>query len=182
MATGETTFTTEGRKVIGGFSTEPFAQGDYPLKLMGNKAEIRCRTEPGSIPYVNVPFAAIGTGGDSGRDRWVYHTLWLNLSIGKNGQVQVDRVDQLTGLATAMGTTAKIPTKTAMAKDKATGELREIQILDGNALVKWLRDNDGVVVQAHIKIEKGTAGYSDKNKIARFIITDNTDAADPFAG
>lgn len=178
---GETTFTTEGRKTAGGFNNEPFAVGDYQLKIMGNKAEVRCKTEPGSIPYVNVPFAAIGTGGEGGRDRWVYHMLSLNLSVGKNGQIQVDRADQLTGLAAAMGTTANLPTRTIQAKDKTSGDMREIQILDGQALVTWLRENDGVVVNGHVRIEKGTGGYSDKNKIARFNAPDDDDAADPFA-
>lgn len=165
--TGETTFTTRGRAT----SKQEFQllkPGEYELKLLGTTAQVNCRPEPGSTPYVSCQFQVVGS------NRKVYHMFFLTLRPGKDGKAMVDREDQLCGFRDVLGTDADFSVETIQAKDKMTGTLAPAQIINGQQFAAWLKGLDGTAVKAYIKKEPGTDGYPDKNKIARFIPTEST--------
>lgn len=164
MTAGETVFTTEGLAPKR-FETKPLPIADYDLKLVGTKAEVRMSQTSG-VPYVSVPFAAVGTAKEGGRDRLVYHMFFLSLKPGKDGIPMTYREDQIIGFKAAAGVELTLPVRPIQANNKGT--LETVTILDPQALVKWLQEQDGLIVSGHVKIEKGRDGYDDRNKIARF--------------
>lgn len=172
--TGETTFTTRGRNTAKQeFKLLP--NGEYELKLMGSAAEVKCKPEPGSVPYVQCTFQVTGS------NRKIYHLFFLTLRPGKNGQAMIDREDQLLGLRDVLGVDADFSIETVQAKDKMTGELEPAQILNGKQFADWLKGLDGTLVKAFIKTEPAMGGYPAKNKIGRFIPATTNNSADTSA-
>jgi hypothetical protein len=167
MAVGEKKFSTKGRDAKR-FSSEPFAAGDYEMKVLGDTAEVRKKQQEGDVPtfsYVTCAFEALGTGQDGGRNRRIYHNFFLRLNPGKDGSVITDRADQLVGFARALGEDADVGVVRQNGED----------VISAQSLVKWLKANDGAVLNAHIKVARGrkdkTSGqmYSDRNELDYFI-------------
>lgn len=148
MAKGEKTFNvTDTEKVKRSF--EPFAAGDYPCKLLGQTIEVK-KGQGSGLPYLNLAFEVIGSGGDGQKDRRVYHMLFCSLKKNDDGKMMVQNADQLKGLVDALkvGDEAK-NLKTLTVKDTKGNE---VECLAPIALKKWLQAHDGEIVQAHIRI------------------------------
>lgn len=165
MAKGEKTFNL-GDVQKSKRSFEPFPAGDYDLKLRGQDVEIRKADSKDGKPtfsYVSLAFDALGTGKDGGKDRRVYHMLFLRLKPGKDGLVSPALADGLKGLADALGDTPNLPTVEQNGED----------IINPKAVVQFLKNHDGNVVRAHVSIQRGNKQYpGDKNKVDEFFAAD----------
>ena len=169
--TGEVGYSSAGRTPVR-MSYEPVAPGDYNLTLLGKSVEIKGKPEPGKLPYVNLAFTAAGTGGEHGKDKRVYHKLFLNLEPSpKTGTPIVDQANQILGLAKALGVELSFGADAILKKDRALddGSMQRVSILDPRKVVEWLQGFDGVTVKAHVKVRKGNKEYpNDQNEIAYF--------------
>jgi hypothetical protein len=166
MATGIKTFDSRGITVPKFTGSQPFAAGEYDLKLETDSIAIGKKDEPGKFPYINCRFRALGTAGDSGKDRVVFHMFFTSLKPSEKGFVLVHRGDQLVEFARALGmelTDAKVGIKELADEN---GEMQDY--LDPQALVKWLKSNDGAVLKGRVKIRKDKE-YGDKNVVDFFI-------------
>lgn len=162
MATGEKKFSTSGREVVK-FQNTPIAVGDYELKLIADTVKIGKRPEPGKFPYVQIAFEALDTAAEEGqKNRRVYHMFFLSTKPAKNGMIMVDRADQVVGFCKGLGEEAAFPMVPMLGEDK-----REYDVIHPKAIEKFLKERDGVIVKAHIKIRKDKE-YGDKNVIDYF--------------
>ena len=166
MATGEKRWSVSETDVQSRPNFEPVPPGDYELKLLGSQAEVRCKNEPGSIPYVNVPFEILGSGGDSGKDKRVYTMFMCSLKPGKDGVVMPARGGGIADIGKTLGDQRDFEVKT---KENAEGE--EIDYLNPAQVVQMLKDNDGAVLNAHLKVQAANPdkGWSASNRIDCFI-------------
>ena len=156
MATGERTYSTQGRTPAK-FEFKPIAPGEYELKLNSDWTQ-RVAEGEGKIPYVTGSFTAIGSG-NGGKDRRVFHRMMLGLAPGKDGVANADRANSILGLAKALGTEFSAPVVTMNGKE----------LLSPKHVLQWIQSNDGAVLRGDVKIEKGSGGYEDKNVINFFV-------------
>lgn len=161
MATGEKTFSTAGRTVTTGLP--PFPQGDYELKL--RKSEVRCKDEPGAIPYVSVQAEVLGTAAtEGGKNRVVFFNLFMSLVPGKDGIVAPERGSGLVALARALDT--ELEDLNVIERD-FDGQHQEF--LDARAVATWLQTLEGAVCRARIRISKAQNGFEPRNEVDRFL-------------
>ena len=170
-AVGETMFTTRGKKLTK-FAQPLLPKGDYELVLQGQYAEVRSASKPGSAPYVNVPFAAVGSGKNGKLDVRVYHRFFLKMTPvnASDKTLMTDRADQLLGLSLAVGMELNFPIQ-YMEVNVGKGNtviLEKTPIVKPQAVLQWLKENDGLTLKAHVKIRKDT-GFEDRNEISYFI-------------
>lgn len=180
MAAGEKSFSTQDAKKTRRVF-EPIPAGEYDFKLLGKQAEIRVAepkkndktgkmSEP--VPRISLRFEALETAVDGGRNKLLFHDLYTSMVPGKDGTVAPQGADQLKGLADALGVDADIPF--TMYKPKGAGA--PVKILDPRALLAWIKDHDGQVVRANIKIQAGTKDYPEaKNKLTEFFEAGGTE-------
>lgn len=159
MAKGESTWSSRGKQPAKPES-KPLPDGKYTLQFVADWTQ-KCSNNEGSIPYLNGSFKVQGTAGASGKDRRVFAMIFLGLAPGKDGIAMVDRSNGLLGLLRAVGTEVDFPSTTINGKE----------LLNPGAVKQWLNSLEGTTVEAMIKIEKGTDGYADKNRISYFIET-----------
>lgn len=169
MAQGEKRFSFSGREV-NKFQFEPVPPGDWDLKLNATKAEIKKKKgEPNAVPYINVSFTAIGSGGESGRDRLVFHMFFLKLTPNESGRVTVDNENQLGGFVKAGALEDSFQPRTMTVTDEKGNE---VEILNPNDVLQFLQDNDGITVRAHTRLRARTdetgKKTGDEATIARF--------------
>jgi hypothetical protein len=164
MATGERKFDSSTRQVVQP-NFKPFAPGEYDLKI-GTDWEIRTAEGQGRLPYLNGSFEVLGTAAsEGGKNKKVFHRFFLDLSPAKDGVSMVDRGNGITAFAKSAGTTLEV----AILQKPKGKELIPVDILAPKETLRWLLAMDGTVVRAHVKIEKGTGGYQDKNVVGTFI-------------
>lgn len=163
---GEKVFSTKGRKTQR-FSFTPLPAGEYNFKIRGNTAAIGCKPEPGSIPYVKVQLEAENTGTDEsgGRNKLVFHMLFLNTTPMGNGFVLTDKGGQIVDLVHAAGEEPDFPILDHQAKVKVGGtkdnpeyDMADVEILDPQAVKQWILDHDGLVVKGRSKMRKRDDG------------------------
>ncbi len=181
MATGDRTFTTEGRKVQRGKST-PLPAGDWEGKVIGSRTEVRTGEESG-MPYVAVTVEALNSATqEGGKNRWVFHNLFLTISEytskkGKRVGPLVDTSNGITALAKSMGETLNLgPNSIKTITDNYGNEL---EYVDPLAVKRWLAERDGQVFRFHSKIEvaKPDSGYDDKSVISYFVEAEGQEEA-----
>lgn len=167
-ATGERTFSTTGRTIaIRKFPLIP--PGNYTGPLL-SEIEVGRADRPDAAPYVNLAFAVNGTAAsEGGKPQRVYHMLFLGLKPGKDGVVNMDRENGLTALAQALGTQVEGVEIVEQEATDAEGNPVKVEYLNSRQVVEWLKSFVGVEVAFRIKTEKGTGGYEDKSKIAKFL-------------
>lgn len=173
MAKGEKRFSTKGKQARK-FESTPLPPGEYELKARGADAKVQKKQEPGSMPYVSVPFEALGTASqEGGKNRVIFHNFFLSLKPGKDGSLMPERADQLVGFAQAAGT--DIDLGTISVRD-ADGNPQDV--LSPQEFVAWLKANDGTVVKAKTKVRPGDEkkGYSPRAEITYFIESENAEA------
>lgn len=183
MAKGEKKFSTSGRESRR-FTSEPFPAGTYDLKVLANKFSIampkpkldqKTKEEIPGFAYIKGAFEALDTAEAGGRNRLVFHMFFLKLEPGSDGSLMVDRADQLVGFARALGLEIEA------SESKQNGK----PVINAQEVLKWIQGQDGAIVSARVKIQKGDTNkdtgekYSDKNVVEYFIEAD--DAAGPDA-
>lgn len=173
MAVGEIRWSSAGKKVER-FERTPLPNNDYDLKLNAAEVTQEKGDKPGQVPYINVPFQALGTAtGDSGKDRKVLHRLFLHLSPGKDGKVMLERPGGALDLAKAFGEDVsfsgiEVPYQKYDKSGNRVGEMTRIAIANPAEVLKWVKAHDGAVARAHVKIER-SEGYDPKNVVEYFI-------------
>lgn len=185
MATGQRTFTTEGREAKK-FESKPPTPGEYEMVLRMEKWKVGKADGAGKLPYLTGPIELLNTASqEGGKNRTMYHMFFLDLTPGKNGAPMVDRADQLVGFARSVGTEMEginVETTKKSVKDAAgqeTGELVDADVLNAQQALEWLQQFDGSVFRGKTKIEKGTQGYPDKGKVEYFIEADEAAVTAP---
>lgn len=174
MATGETRWSSEGQNVKR-VSFEPIPTGVYTLELKDGP-RIGKANRDDAFPYVKCAFIAHGTGKDGGNDRWVFHSIFLSLTPGKDGELMMNRGGQLTELSQALGDMCEAGVLTL--KDK-TGKVVG-KYLDPKDVQAWLEGHAGNVINGKVYVEK-QKGYDDQNKIEFFEPANNDDTSDEEA-
>ena len=102
MTTGERTWSSNGREVKK-FENKPITPGEYDLKMGGDWVQ-KVAEGTGKLPYLNGSVEVLGTAAtEGGKNRKVYHRLFLSLKPGGDGVVMPDRGNQLNGLAKGLG-------------------------------------------------------------------------------
>lgn len=180
---GEKIFSSRGKRVQK-MTFEPVPKGEYTGKLLGSTASKGCKTDPGSVPYIRVRFELENTAKEGGKNKLLFHMLFTSLHPAANGFVMVEKGGQAVDLANALGEELAIPTITMEANVKVGGtkdspeyELKEIEILDPDALVQWLRDHDGATLRINVGVRKGIKG-DDENVVNFFVYDEDSVRAD----
>jgi hypothetical protein len=166
--TGERTFSTTGRSV----ATSKFPlipPGSYTAKLLGDISVAKA-DRPDAVPYVNLACEVEGTATtEGGKNQRVFHRLFLMLKPGKDGVVNMDRANGLTAMAQAMGTEVEGVEIIEREATTADGAAVKLEYLNPAQVVEWLKSFVGTTMSVRIKTEKGTAGYSDKSVLDKFL-------------
>lgn len=158
MATGEKTWSSRG-KTPAKFESKPIPEGTYDLKINGDWTQKVAEGE-GKVPYLSGSFTALGTGANGGKDRRVFHLLFLELTPNKNGGPSMaEKANGVLGLVRGLGTEINPRVTTYNGKEMMTPA----------DIKQFLLANEGAVVQALVKIEAGKNGYADKNRIEFFV-------------
>lgn len=145
---------------------KPFAAGDYELQLDTSGATIAKSEREGAVPYVKfkVKVPAVQTG--SGQPRTVFCMAHLGLTPGSDGLVMPERANGILGLVKSLGEDAEF----SELNDDAGHRLSAKEVK------QWLIDHDGAMLKGHVKVKKGTGGYSDSNEVAYWISADEAEA------
>jgi len=172
--TGEKSFSTKGREVKK-TAFQPLPAGDYELRLRSDKAEVRKGQNWDSLPYVAVYFEALNTAEtDGGKNKGIYHNFFTGLTPGKDGIANTDRPSQIVAFARACGLDFDASIVEREAANPDTGETRLLECLNPQALLQWLKANDGQVVKAHTKVRQ-QKGFEPKAEIAYFEVGSSED-------
>lgn len=178
MAKGQKTFSSSGRKVVK-LEFKPLPPGEYELKLNAKTLEIKTAAGPGKLPYINASVEALGTGGDSGKNRRVYHRFFLDTTPSKkDGVSMVERGAGLVAFARAGGVELDGIPVVAKTKINDDGSSEEHEILDPKAVLEFLKGLDGSVISAKVKVTPADGNYGPKNEIEYFIEGEPADSSD----
>ena len=169
--TGEKTFSTAGREVKT-VTFKPINPGNYSLKL-GSDVSIAKADKPDAVPYVGLSFEVEGTAeSEGGKNKRVFHRLFIGMKPGKDGVINMDRENQLTALASALNTQIEgVEIITRDATD-ADGNSVTLEYLNPKQVVEFLKGFAGTEVKGRIKTEKGTGGYGDKSVVQKFLLSE----------
>ncbi len=179
MATGERGFSTaDVEKTKRNF--DPIPAGDYDLKLLADKAEIRTAdakinpktkkmSEP--VPRVSLRFEVLNSAKEEGgKNALLFHDLGTKMDPDAGGVIGPTQADQLKGLTDALGADGEFPFANYKGK----------KIIDPRSIVSYLKSHNGEVVRAHVKVQAGTKEYPEpKNKLTEFFAAgDGVEAGD----
>jgi hypothetical protein len=169
--TGEKTFSTAGREVKT-VTFKPITPGNYTLKL-GSDVSIAKADKPDAVPYINLSFEVLETAeSEGGKNKRVFHRLFIGMKPGKDGVLNMDRENQLTALAAALGTQVEgveIVSRDAQNED---GDSVTIEYLNPKQIVEFIKSFAGSEVKGRIKTEKGTGSYGDKSVVQKFLLAE----------
>lgn len=169
--TGEKTFSTASRSVAAP-TFKPITPGNYDLTL-GGDTSIAKADRPDAVPYINLSFEVQGTAqSEGGKNSRVFHRLFLGLKPGKDGVINMDRENQLTALAKALGTEVEGVEIIEREAQDSDGNPVKLEYLNPKQVIEWLKSFVGATVKGRIKTEKGTGGYSDKSVVAKFLLSE----------
>ena len=153
MAKGEMTYSSSDRKVSK-FESNPPAPGDYDFKLRTSKLGVSVADGVGKVPYLSgIMLELLNTKtSEGGKNRVIFHRLFLRLDPAKDGVASVDRGDGLTALLKATGLTLKGVTATKMQRATDDGQMVDCVVLDPQKVALFLKANDGAGGQVHTKV------------------------------
>lgn len=161
MATGERTFNV-GEQKLDNFLVPA---GNYTARLRGQKANVKVSKGKG-VPYVSAPFTMPNANG---KDMWLWQRFDLSLATWKNGSNALSKRNSIVALSKSLGEKPSFTIKTVESNDG------DVDVLDPDEVLAWLRDHDGIEVPVQVRIEEGTDGFEDKSVIAQFKKTAGTD-------
>lgn len=169
MTTGIKTFSSEGREVKKVEFTPPPVK-DWDARLMLENLKIAVAQGVGKLPYIDVHIELLNSAiREGGKNLRLFHKFFVDLTPSdKDGAAMVDRQNGLVAFSKSVNTALNcdVVTKTKKNDD---GTEKECEILEPDSVKRWLKQFDGVVFKLKSKIEKGTAGYSDKGAVDYFI-------------
>ena len=160
MATGETTFSTQGRQVVK-FESKPLPTNvDYDFKL-NDDWEIRTAEGVGKLPYLNGSLEMLNTASkEGGKNRKTFHKFFLDLSPGSDGVSMVDRGHGLVAFCRSTGDDLNVGVVT-----KPKGEEQKmVQCLAPKATLAWLKAHAGCTGKLRLKVE------TDRNGVPRNVV------------
>lgn len=188
MAKGDRNFSTEGRQVSR-FSNKPAPAGEYELKLISSKAEVKAPNaqNPRGVPYVGgVRFQVVGSGENGGKDKTFFHSFFCSLLPGSDGKVMPERGGQIVDYAHALGDkfNGSVISVHTPGGEKGGVQLdpQEVDALDPIQLCKWLKERDGAIVKGRIKVQKNFKDATqEENAMDYFIAAEATSDEDEEA-
>lgn len=156
-ATGERTFNSSEQQVTR-YENKPLPVADYRAKIRTDKAEIAVAQGPGKLPYINgVVFELMNTAqSEGGKNRTIRQRFFLNTSPDKDGKASVNRGAGVVALAKATGRQFKGVTLISRTKIDDAGNEKQVEILNPNQMLAWIKTLDGVVVKLKSKNGKPT--------------------------
>lgn len=165
--TGEKKWSSKGRETKKS-TFEPLPPGEYEFKILGSTFEKRKKQEPGSIPYVTGRFEVMGQDSK----RLLFPMFFLGVDAGKDGVANVERANGLLGLSQAVAQELDASIRTLKNKDGA-----DVNILNPDDVVNWLKSLDGTIVKAVIKVRK-QKDRDPQNEIVNFVPAEVTSSID----
>ncbi len=162
MAKGEKTFSTKGQEVKR-FQSNPLPTGEYDLKILGHKAEVKTSTNS-KMPRVYCPLEAMNTGDNGGKNRWVFHNFFLSLKPGTDGVIMPNRGGQIVDFAAVLGQDMDFP---VVEKPDAEGNL--VEVLEPRAVLKLVKALDGMLVRGHVKYVPPSGTFDASNSVQSFL-------------
>lgn len=157
-------------------SFSPLPAGDYKLKVKRGW-EIRKSDNANSsqLRYANGSFEVLDSAQkEGGKNRKVFHSFYVDLTPGSDGVVMPDRSGQLKDFARAVGQTISPPIIEQLKNNPKDGSKKKVQTLSPKAIVEFMNNLDGEVVEAHIKVEKDQNG-NPQNRVEFFVEAEGSD-------
>lgn len=176
MATGEKKWSTEGKSVKR-ISFEPIPPGEYRIKVKRSWEVRKSESEKSSqLRYASGYFEVLGTAKEGGKNRRQYHSFYVDLSPGSDGEVMPNRNAQLTEFGKAVGEkfVLDIIQQQKRLKD---GTYKKVDTLNPKQLVEQLNNLDGTELSARLKVEKNLKSELD-NVIDFFVEAEPSESED----
>lgn len=176
MATGEKKWSTEGKSVKR-ISFEPIPPGEYRIKVKRSWEVRKSESEKSSqLRYASGYFEVLGTAKEGGKNRRQYHSFYVDLSPGSDGEVMPNRNAQLTEFGKAVDEkfVLDIIQQQKRLKD---GTYKKVDTLNPKQLVEQLNNLDGTELSARLKVEKNLKGELD-NVIDFFVEAEPSESED----
>ena len=171
MATGEKKWSAKGRKVST-MKSEPLPKGEYTFKFL-KRWEVKAgSTNPkaSGLPRVSGMFEALDTAAnEGGKNRVVYHDIYLDTSNGSDGVSMVDRGGGLTNLCQVLGKAPDFALTEALKR--VDGGKKRVVILKGAQVAQFLNNLDGETVKGVIKHERGLDKV-ERHRIEEFLLSE----------
>jgi hypothetical protein len=170
-ATGTKTFSTAGRTVAKN-TIQPIPPGEYTLSIRADDISVeQSDKKPDAVPYVKYSLEAHGTAAtEGGKNRRVFCSLFLSLSPGKDGVINIDRASGLVALCKALGTDTEFEEaeRTVQMPD---GSEKVLKFLNPQQVADFLRNSVGVELKGYVKVEPNeyNGEKTERNVIGRFI-------------
>lgn len=150
-------------------SFEPIPAGLYKLKVKRSWEVRKSESEKSSqLRYANGYFEVLGTAKDGGKNRRQYHGFYVDLSPGADGVVMPDRSGQLKEFARAVGEPISPPIVEQLKNNPKDQSKTKVSTLSPKAIVEYMNNLDGKVIEAQIKVTKNLQGNPD-NSIDFFV-------------
>lgn len=167
MVAGEKMWSSKGRETKkAGF--EPAPAGTYRGKILGSYAEIAKKNEPGSVPYVK---ARIEFKYED-QKKMLFPMFFLSTKPGKNGIASPEYANGILGLARGLGQEVNFPLRAHQ-----TGDGENIEILNPQKVVDFLKANDGSEITFELKVRK-QKDRDPQNEIVMFVPAEDSSDID----
>lgn len=173
MTIGEKRFSTQGQQAVK--QTFPVLPAkEWLLLLRTEKAQVAKAQGVGKFPRVDVRFEAIDSATkEGGKNLSIFHMFFCANKEQKNGVIMTFRADQVVGFAKAIGQDFDAPTVTMQDEDG-----NDVEVIQPQHLLQWLKNLDGTIVKARTKVQKGTKEYpNDKAVIDYFVETEQAEGS-----
>lgn len=167
--TGEKSFSTTGKTAKKSDFT-PLPPKVWEAKVRAESVEVRKRSEPGTLPYVNCAFECLDSAfTEGGKNRLQYHKLFLNTKPNEKGYSQVEKANQLVGLARAFGEEFNGGVLEVDYTDPKTSATGKTVIVNPAEVVAWLKAHDGMIIKLKTKMRKASENYPADSEIDYFV-------------
>lgn len=151
MAKGEKNFSSDGQKIVRYESTPP-PVADYSFKVRASKVTVAKADGPNKVPYINgLVLELLNTANkEGGKNRTLYHSLFLRTDPDADGHAAVNRGDGLVAFSRSIGMKFDLPVIPSKRQNKE-GDVVECAILSPQRVADWLKGLDGAVGKVHTK-------------------------------
>ncbi len=171
-ATGTKTFSTAGRTVAKN-TIQPIPPGEYTLSIRADDISVeQSDKKPDAVPYVKYSLEAHGTATtEGGKNRRVFASLFLSLTPGKDGVVNIDRPSGLVALCKALGTELEGVEEAERTVQMPDGSEKVLKFLNPQQVAEFLRNSAGIELKGYVKVEPNeyNGEKTERNVIGRFI-------------
>lgn len=147
----------------------PVPNKDWEVKLIASAVKVdKQKPESGGIPYLSgLRFQCFNSAEkEGGKDRIIFHALFLGLRPDKNGNVSPNYANGLNALMKAFGENPATQNIGILTKELEDGE--SIEYLDPKDVLQYLKNHDGDTLSLHSKI-KNSETYGAQAQVDYFI-------------